>query len=138
MIASHNGFNVPYFVRIAPTASLCVTTDMDTHGVISNPRTAELFKNVMQDVARAAVAYGYEFDVDDLLEKQQSRVANIGPGYKPSMHLDAIRNQPMETEVIFGNPVRRAKDKGVSVPYLETMYTLCATINAKKQGKELK
>jgi 2-dehydropantoate 2-reductase len=51
------------------------------------------------------------------------------------MHLDAIRNQPMEREVIFGNAVRRAKAKGVSVPYLETMYTICSTVNAKKQGK---
>lgn len=106
--------------------------------MISNPRTAELFKNVMKDVARAAVACGCEVEVDKLLEQQYSRVANIGPGYKPSMHLDAIRNQPMETEVILGNPVRRAKDQGVNVPFLETMYALCATINAKKQGKELK
>lgn len=128
-------FLTSFDTRIAATASLCVTTDLDTYSVISNPMTVELFKNVMRDVATAANACGYHFDVDAELDRQQKRVEAIGPGYKPSMHLDAIRNQPMETEVIFGNAVRRAKAKGVSVPYLETMYTICSTVNAKKQGK---
>ncbi|GAB5589821.1 hypothetical protein Unana1_04721 [Umbelopsis nana] len=122
-------------ILIAATASLCVTTDLDTYGVLSNPMTSELFKNVMKDVVVTANSYGYDFDVDTELTRQCKRVKSIGPGYKPSMHLDALRNSPMETEVILGNAVRRAKAKGVSVPYLETMYALCSTINLKKQGK---
>jgi 2-dehydropantoate 2-reductase len=124
--------------RIAAIASLCVTADMDTHGVVSNPMTAEILKHVMRDVVRTANSYGHNFDADEELTRQYTRVASIGPGYRPSMYLDAIRNQPMETEVIFGNAVRRARANNVSVPYLETMYALCATINAKKQGKEIK
>ncbi|GAB5592479.1 hypothetical protein Unana1_07379 [Umbelopsis nana] len=89
----------------------------------------------MNNVDVTAKSYGYDFDVDTDLARQRKRIESIGPGYKPSIHLDALRNSPMETEAIFGNAVRRATAKGVSVPYLETMYALCSTLNLKKQGK---
>jgi 2-dehydropantoate 2-reductase len=120
--------------RITAIASLCVATDLDTSGVTTYAPTAELLKNVMRDIVTVANAYGYDFDKDTEVEKMFQRVATL-QAYKPSMYLDSVRNQPMETEVIFGNPLRRAKEKSVSVPYLETMYALCSAINAKKQGR---
>lgn len=45
--------------------------------------------------------------------------------------LDYERKQQMEVEVILGAPLRRAKDKGMDVPYLELIYNLCSAANAR-------
>jgi hypothetical protein len=44
--------------------------------------------------------------------------------------LDKERNSPMEIEVILGVPLKRAKAKGLSVPHLEFMHSLCSATNA--------
>lgn len=43
---------------------------------------------------------------------------------KPSMLLDWERGNPMELEVILGNPVRIARRKGIEMPRLQSLYAL--------------
>lgn len=43
---------------------------------------------------------------------------------KPSMLLDWERGAAMELEVILGNPIRLAREKGVEMPRLQAMYAL--------------
>ncbi|CAK4032392.1 2-dehydropantoate 2-reductase [Lecanosticta acicola] len=45
-------------------------------------------------------------------------------GSKPSMWLDWEKGAKMELEVILGNPIRIARDKGFEMPRLQTMYAL--------------
>ncbi|KAM7223928.1 putative 2-dehydropantoate 2-reductase [Rhypophila decipiens] len=45
-------------------------------------------------------------------------------GSKPSMLLDWEGGRPMELEVILGNPVRIARQRGVELPRIQTMYAL--------------
>lgn len=45
-------------------------------------------------------------------------------GAKPSMLLDWEAGRPMELEVILGNPVRMARDHGLDMPRLQTLYAL--------------
>lgn len=53
---------------------------------------------------------------DDVIEN--TRKLHVGPDsfHKPSMMIDAERNQPLEVEVIFGAIVRLAQERGVSLP----------------------
>lgn len=53
--------------------------------------------------------------------------------------IDLEKGQPMEVEVILGNAYREAKAKGVAVPYMETIYTLCNAVNQReKKAREMK
>lgn len=52
------------------------------------------------------------------------RSSERNAGGKPSMLVDWEHGRPMELEVILGNPVRLAKDKGLEMPRLQTMYAL--------------
>ncbi|EME84535.1 uncharacterized protein MYCFIDRAFT_152754 [Pseudocercospora fijiensis CIRAD86] len=45
-------------------------------------------------------------------------------GSKPSMWGDWVKGTKMELEVILGNPIRIAREKGVEMPRLQTMYAL--------------
>ncbi|KAI5464773.1 ketopantoate reductase PanE/ApbA-domain-containing protein [Mariannaea sp. PMI_226] len=45
-------------------------------------------------------------------------------GARPSMLLDWTAGKPLELEVILGNPVRIARERGVEMPRLQTLYAL--------------
>lgn len=45
-------------------------------------------------------------------------------GARPSMLLDWEDGKPLELEVILGNPVRIARERGVEMPRLQTLYAL--------------
>ncbi|WPH02997.1 putative ketopantoate reductase ApbA/PanE, 6-phosphogluconate dehydrogenase-like domain superfamily [Acrodontium crateriforme] len=58
-------------------------------------------------------------------------------GSKPSMQLDWAEGKRMELEVILGNPIRIAREKGIEMPRLQSMYALLkmAQENRQKQSK---
>jgi 2-dehydropantoate 2-reductase len=43
--------------------------------------------------------------------------------------LDKERGSPMEIEAILGNALKRAKARGLSVPQLEMVYSICSAAN---------
>jgi ketopantoate reductase len=45
-------------------------------------------------------------------------------GARPSMLLDWEAGKPLELEVILGNPVRIARERGVDMPRLQSLYAL--------------
>lgn len=54
-------------------------------------------------------------------------------GSRPSMWHDWEKGAPMELEVILGNPIRIAKEKGLEMPRLQTMYALLKKAQAKRR-----
>lgn len=75
---------------------------------------------LMREVQAAAAAYGVvipeEFVVD-----QVERTRPMGP-YKPSTMIDFVEGKPLEVEPIWGEPLRRARARGVSTPRLAALY----------------
>jgi len=57
------------------------------------------------------------------------------------MLVDVLTERRMEVEVILGNPVRVAREKGVSVPRMETLYALAKALDdaiaLRQPGKSL-
>jgi len=51
--------------------------------------------------------------------------------YRPSMLLDREEQRPMEFEVILGDPIRRARELGVEVPIMATVYELLKLVKWK-------
>jgi hypothetical protein len=58
------------------------------------------------------------------------------PTPNPSiMYQDFLARRPMETEVYLGTPIKTAKDAGISVPRLETMYAIVHNLNIVNQSR---
>jgi 2-dehydropantoate 2-reductase len=92
---------------------------------------AEAFiKDVMMEVASVAQAYGYADINEELVDFQIGRaVVRSLPGVQPSMLADTFSSKSLEVEAIVGNVVKMARDKGVKVPILRTIYLLASGLS---------
>lgn len=61
------------------------------------------------------------------------RSSERNAGGKPSMLVDWEAGRTMELEVILGNPVRLAKEKGLEMPRLQSMYALLKMAQRRRQ-----
>ncbi|KAK5552637.1 hypothetical protein LTR46_009375 [Exophiala xenobiotica] len=59
-------------------------------------------------------------------------------GSKPSMLLDWESGKPMELEVILGNPIRLAREKGLDMPRMQTLYALLRMMEKNRELKKQK
>lgn len=86
----------------------------------------EFIVESMREVVSVAAASGYGNHVtEDTISAQLARSkARKWPGVEPSMRADIVAGRPMEVEGIVGEVVKEAKDRGVNVPRLETLYLL--------------
>jgi len=75
---------------------------------------------LMREVQAAAAAHGFTIP-EKFVVDQVERTRPMGP-YKPSTMLDYLAGKPLELEPIWGEPLRRAKAKGVPMPRLEALY----------------
>lgn len=114
----------------AAFSPVCAMTGMNTTELLANKEALKASTQVMREVIDAANAYGYNFDHEEQMNAMISRTEATARNYKPSMQLDKERNSPMEVEVILGVPLKRAKAKGLNVPHLEFIYSICSATNA--------
>lgn len=87
----------------------------------SNALTAEV-KALMREVQAAAAAYGHI--IHDHFLAKQLEVTYPMKAYKPSSLIDYLDGKPVEVEAIWGQPLARAKAKGVAVPKMEMLHAL--------------
>jgi 2-dehydropantoate 2-reductase len=93
---------------------------MTTDVILESPeREAEVWA-LMREVQAAAAAYGFKIP-EDFVTLQVERTRPMGP-YKPSTMLDYLAGRPLELEPIWGEPLRRARAKGVETPRLAALY----------------
>jgi 2-dehydropantoate 2-reductase len=113
-----------------PFNGLSVTGGGITTDVIL--RSAEMEAEVwalMREVQAAAAAYGVVIP-EDFVVDQVERTRPMGP-YKPSTMIDFVGGKPLEVEPIWGEPLRRARAKGVSTPRLEALYARLCELSPK-------
>ncbi|KAI7904223.1 2-dehydropantoate 2-reductase [Cokeromyces recurvatus] len=114
----------------AAFSPVCALTGMNTTQLLANKEAMRVVKLVMKEVIESANAYGYGFNPEEQIHNMITRTETTAKNYKPSMQLDKERSSPMEIEVILGVPLKRAKAKGLQVPNLELMHSLCSATNA--------
>ncbi|WP_341201921.1 ketopantoate reductase family protein [Metaplanococcus flavidus] len=61
--------------------------------------------------------------VRGISDKLLDKINSLGEGMKSSMQRDAEKSQPIEADHLQGYLLKRAKEAGISVPVLETVYT---------------
>jgi 2-dehydropantoate 2-reductase len=116
-------WNVP-FNGLAVTGGGITTEDI----LRSPEKEAEVWA-LMREVQAIAAAHGVVIP-EEFVVNQVERTRPMGP-YKPSTMLDYVAGKPLEVEPIWGEPLRRAQAKGVSVPRLESLHAALRRLSAK-------
>lgn len=127
---SHAKLQMVRWHKIAINASMnpsAVLSNGSTSSAMSND--AELYrhlKGVMEEVlATAPKVLGSPLPKEFATPEQILKSAMKNPsGSKPSMLLDWEQGKKMELEVILGNPVRIAREKGLDMHRLQSLYAL--------------
>ena len=97
-----------------------------TREMLESEEMTLLVRAVMEEVCAVASAAGRGLP-DDVVDRMIADTRKMTP-YKTSMLLDYEAGRPMEVEAILGNAVRIARNLGVSVPRMETLYALLSAL----------
>ena len=102
--------------------TVCALMDMTVGELQRSGARETLLMPIMQEIVAVAKADGIEIG-EEVVQHMAFRVPDTS-AYRPSMLLDRDEGRPMEFEVILGDPIRRAKELGVEVPMMKTVYEL--------------
>jgi len=103
-----------------PFNGLSVLHNVLTDILVTAPAIREKVHELMREVVQGAAAFGRSIP-ETFIEKMLTMTETMEP-YKPSMLLDYESGRPMEVEAIYGEPWRRAKEKGCHLPRIGEMY----------------
>lgn len=110
--------------------SLTTLTMVDTQTWLHSSPDAEPFtRSLMREVITIARACGVPL-ADELVDQQMDKINSL-PGIGSSMQTDCKSGRPMEIDVILGFPVRKAKELGISAPYLEAIYVILRAVDGR-------
>jgi len=107
--------------------SITSLTLLDTHSWLKSDGGMALTRQLMTEVIDVAqkcdVKLSYDL-IDELIDKILKM-----PGIHSSMHADRVAGRQMEVEIILGTPVKKAREFGMKVPVIETLYHLLSGLN---------
>lgn len=123
---------------------LCINAAMNPSAVLSGGRgNADMVMDdelrrhlagVMEEIwAAVPRVLGRAFPESMARPEKILRSTERNKGAKPSMLLDWEEGKPLELEVILGNPVRIARERGVEMPRLQSLYALLRSAQAMRQ-----
>lgn len=127
---SHESLQLVRWHKIAINAAMNPTSVLSggsgNQEMSLDPELHTHLKAVMEEVLTTApkvvgTPFPPEFATSDQLLRSTQKNSS---GSKPSMALDWEGGKAMELEVILGNPLRLARDKGYEMPRLQTLYAL--------------
>ncbi len=110
-----------------PFNGLGVALQADTRQLLSDPETAALIRELMDEVVKGATACGRPIP-HSFVETMIADTRAMEP-YTTSMQVDFERKRPMEVEAIFGEPLRAANRAGAVLPKIEALYGDLSEIN---------
>ncbi|MGJ8656845.1 MAG: 2-dehydropantoate 2-reductase [Akkermansiaceae bacterium] len=100
---------------------------VDTEMMLGELRLENELRALMAEVVSCAAAFGHHIE-GSFIDHQIEITRPMG-AYKPSSMIDFVAGLPVEVDVIWGEPLRRAHEKGVPVPRLEVLYArICSCI----------
>jgi 2-dehydropantoate 2-reductase len=96
--------------------------------ILGDPILHGRCRALMNETIRAATALGYPIE-KEYADLQIERTYSMG-AYQPSTLVDWRAGKELEVEAIWGEPLRRAKEIGLSLPELEQLYQRLAELPA--------
>lgn len=115
-----------------PFNALSIILDAATDAIMADPRTEALARDAMREVQAAARACGREIE-DSAIQENLELTRRMTP-YRSSMKIDYDEGRALETEAIYGNPLRAALAAGFHPPILETFYRLLKFLERRRRG----
>jgi 2-dehydropantoate 2-reductase len=123
---------------------LCINAAMNPSAVLSggrgnadmvtDPELRRHLEGVMNEIWEAAPRIlGRGFPESMATPDRILRSTERNKGARPSMLLDWEDSKPLELEVILGNPVRIARERGVEMPRLQSLYALLRSAQEMRQ-----
>ena len=110
-----------------------------TQTITGNPELRATAERAMREVVAAgnadlaAAASDARLDPDEVVGRMFALTDTMGD-YRTSMVIDYVQGNELEVEMILGNPVRRARELGVLVPTVETLYAVVANADRVRRG----
>ena len=114
-----------------PFSGLGAALDMTTDRLIASDAGRALVQDLIREVIATARADRVDLS-DDLVEQQIEITRSVG-AYRSSMQIDRQERRPMELEAIIGEPLRRARAKGVNAPILAALYRALRVVDAARE-----
>ncbi|OJJ39688.1 hypothetical protein ASPWEDRAFT_49602 [Aspergillus wentii DTO 134E9] len=99
---------------------MCAITQLDSADVRRFGGEHGLIRPGMAEIVAIAAADGYDLGegiIDEMVDITPMELC-----FRPSMLVDVDKGNPMEVEVILGNALRVAREKGVQTPVLDNTY----------------
>lgn len=99
---------------------MCAITQLDSAAIRLFGGEHSLIRPGMAEMVAIAKADGYDLGadiVDTILDTTPLELS-----FRPSMLVDVDKGNPVEVEVILGNALRIAREKGVQTPILDNTY----------------
>jgi len=87
---------------------------------------------LMDEIVAAAARLGYTVP-PGFIRMQLDHTAAMGP-YRPSSLIDWQEGRAVEVEAIWGEPLRRARAAGISMPHLEKLHTTLCRLTTARLG----
>jgi 2-dehydropantoate 2-reductase len=117
-----------------PFNGLGAVMDLTTDRLIATEAGRDLVARLMREVIEAARADGAELAAhagaaERIIQRQIENTRTMG-AYMSSMQIDRREGRPMEVEAILGEPLRRARCRGVSTPLLRALYEFAVVVGA--------
>ncbi|KAF2279328.1 2-dehydropantoate 2-reductase [Westerdykella ornata] len=134
----HSKLQLVRWHKIAINASMNPSSVLagcvSNYDMANDPELARHLKGVMEEVLDVAPKilgkpFPPEFATSDQILRSTQRNTS---GSKPSMALDWEQGKTMELEVILGNPIRIARERGYEMPRLQTLYALLRMAQEKR------
>ncbi|QXI41949.1 putative 2-dehydropantoate 2-reductase [Pseudomonas wayambapalatensis] len=113
-------WNVPY-------NGLSVLLQASTTPLMGDPDSRALIRGLMAEVVEGARACGHP--LPEGYAEHLFRVTEQMPDYWPSMYHDHAQQRPLELQVIYGEPLARAREAGCHLPKMEVLYQALAFID---------
>lgn len=110
--------------------SITTLTMLDTQTWLkSSDNAMSLTRKLMTEVINVAQKCGVPLEYE-LIDRLINKILAM-PGIGSSMQTDCKNGRAMEIDVILGTPVRKGRQLGVSIPILETIYTLLLGVDCR-------
>jgi len=93
---------------------------VDTARLLGELDLEDELRALMKEVILCAAAYGYH--IEESFIDHQIDITLPMKSYRPSSMIDYVAGLPVEVDAIWGEPLRRARERNVSVPKLEELY----------------
>lgn len=109
--------------------TMCAITQLDSAAVRRFGGEYSIIRPGIAEMAAIAKADGYDLGeniVDEMIYSTPIELA-----FRPSMLVDVDKGNPMEAEVILGNAVQLAREKGVHTPILDNTYRFLKLVQAR-------